>query len=195
VRGCRPLTDDEIARVIRQFRGRHARRDRAFFLTGLKTGLRCRELVGLQIADVWCDRILERIEIRRAITKGKRCGASLPLHAAAAAALDEYIRTRGSNLRPHDPLFVSAKPRADGSPRSLDRSAAWRRLKKAFEAAAVHGNVGTHSLRKSYCKAIYRALGNDLIATGVAMRHANVTSTIRYLSFDAEQVERAILAA
>lgn len=195
MRGCRPLTDEEISRVTHQFRGRHERRDRAFFILGLKTGLRCQELLGLRLGDVWRDRVLDRIEVRRAITKGKKSGASLPLHRAAVAALDDYIRHDCLNVATTAPLFRSAKRTAARSPRPLDRSSAWRRMKAAYRRAGVYGNTGTHSLRKTYCRKIYDHLGCDLIATGAAMRHSSISSTIRYLSFDSRKIEAAILAA
>jgi integrase len=68
-------------------------------------------------------------------------------------------------------------------------------VKGAFRSAHVHGNTGTHSLRKTHCGKIYKALGHDLIATQAAMHHRSIASTIRYVSFDARQVEAAILAA
>jgi len=50
-------------------------------------------------------------------------------------------------------------------------------------------------MRKTFCQNVYRALDNDLIATQAAMHHASITSTIRYLTFDGERVDAAILAA
>jgi integrase len=194
MRGCRPFSDEEIGRVMDRFQGRHALRDRAFFVLGLKTGLRCRELLGLRIGDVWRGRILDRVEVPRRVTKGKRAGFSLPIHPAARAAVGRYIQARCSKLPPEAPLFWSAKGTQKGL-RALDRSSAWRRLKKAFRAAGVEGNTGTHSLRKTFCSKVYHALQNDLIATQAAMHHRSITSTIRYLSFDAAAVEMAILAA
>lgn len=108
MRGCRPLIDDEIARVMHQFQGRHSRRDRALFVLGLKTGLRCQELLGLRISDLWCGRVLERVKVRRAISKGKKSGVSLPLHPAAAAVLDDYLRHDGRQLPGSAPPFRSA---------------------------------------------------------------------------------------
>lgn len=194
MRGCRPLSDEEIVRIITAFAGRHAARDRAFFILGLKTGLRCRELLGLRVSDVWGGAILDRVEVPRRITKGKRAGFSLPIHPAAQAALTSYLLADGAKVSVGAPLFRSAKT-SNGGSRALDRSTAWRRLKEAFRAAGVEGNTGTHSLRKTFCNKVYRALGNDLIATQAAMHHRSITSTIRYLSFDAAEVETAILAA
>ena len=194
MRGCRPFTEREIVKVTHAFRGRHATRDRAFFLLGLKTGLRCRELLGLRLGDVWNGKVLDRISIRRDITKGKRTGFSIPLHPVAAKALRCLIESRSLAGARSGPLFPSGKTRA-GTNRPLDRSSAWRILKRAYRTAGLHGNTGCHSMRKTFCQNIYHALGNDLIATQAAMHHASITSTIRYLSFDNARVEAAILAA
>lgn len=194
MRGCRPLTDEEIARVMQQFRGRHGRRDSAFFLLGLKTGLRCKELIGLRVGDVWNGAVLGRVNVRRQTVKGRRSGFSIPLHHTAASALKDYLTSGRRGAALDAPLFLSAK-HCGGRPRPLDRSAAYRRLKCALRQAGVHGYTGVHSLRKTYCEKIYRRLGNDLIATQAAMHHSSITSTIRYLSFDQQQIEAAILAA
>jgi integrase len=194
MKGCRPLTPKEVTRVIGAFRGRNARRNCAFFILGLKTGLRCRELVGLRLCDVWDGDVLRQIHVRRSITKGKRHGFSLPLHALAANALRTFIESRLLLSPPQAPLFPSSKKRA-GQARPLDRSSAWRILKRAYKKAGVKGNTGCHSMRKTFCQNIYLALGNDLIATQAAMHHASITSTIRYLSFDNKRIVAAILAA
>ena len=53
MKGCRPLTDPEIALVSRSFGGTYALRDRAWFILGLKTGFRIAELLSLRVGDVW----------------------------------------------------------------------------------------------------------------------------------------------
>jgi integrase len=194
MRGCRPLTVIEISEITRAFHGRHAKRNRAFFVLGLKTGLRCRELLGLKVKDVWNGKLLARVYVRRGITKGKRMGFSLPLHPLARRALKHYLANPQIPLGVTVALFPSAKCKS-GTPRPLNRSSAWRILKCAYQKAGIEGNTGCHSMRKTFCQNVYRALGNDLIATQAAMHHASITSTIRYLSFDNRQVEAAILAA
>lgn len=195
MRGCRPLTDREIVKVTHSFRGRHAKRDRAFFLLGLKTGLRCRELLGLRLSDLWCEgHVLDRIYVRRAITKGKRTGFALPLHPVAASAVRLYIEEDCVGKGPDTPLFFSAKGQA-GYLRPLNPSSAWRILKTVFASAGVEGHTGCHSMRKTFCQNVYQALGNDLVATQRAMHHRSITSTVRYLTFDSARVEAAILAA
>jgi integrase len=194
MRGCRPLTGREIVKVTHAFHGRHSKRDRAFFVLGLKTGLRCRELLGLRLGDVWDGKVLKRIYVRRSITKGKRTGFAIPLHPVAAKVLDDFVRSEFAKASPDMPLFFSGQKQS-GKTRSLDRSSAWRILKRAYRRAGLQGNTGCHSMRKTFCQNVYRVLNNDLIATQAAMHHSSITSTIRYLTFDNNRVEAAILAA
>jgi integrase len=52
MKGCRPLTEAEVALVRQSFGGRYARRDRALFLLGVKSGFRISELLALRVGDV-----------------------------------------------------------------------------------------------------------------------------------------------
>ena len=53
MKGTRPLNNDEIRLVSACFTGTYEVRNRGLFLLGVSTGGRIRELLGLQIADVW----------------------------------------------------------------------------------------------------------------------------------------------
>ena len=44
MKGCRPLTEDEVMLVQRSFGGVYADRDKALFLLGVKSGFRISEL-------------------------------------------------------------------------------------------------------------------------------------------------------
>jgi integrase len=52
MKGCRVLTDDEVARVSQAFRNIYAGRDWALFLPGVKTGYRISGLLLLRMDDV-----------------------------------------------------------------------------------------------------------------------------------------------
>jgi integrase len=70
MRGCRPLTDSEIALVSRSFGGTYAARDRALFIVGIKTGFRIAELLSLQVGDVWqYGRVVDQVTVERAHMK------------------------------------------------------------------------------------------------------------------------------
>ena len=66
MRGCRPLTDEEVYDVARSFWGEHARRDKALFLLGVKSGFRISELLSLRARDVrQAGRLVDRVTIER----------------------------------------------------------------------------------------------------------------------------------
>ncbi len=188
--GCRPLSTTEIAHILAVFEGCSALRDRALFLVALRTGLRVSSLVSLRIGDVWRDeKVLTRIRIRRGTTKGKRAGFDMPLHPEAAQALQVYLGSTGSR-EPEDYVFTG---RVDGP---LHRSQAWRIFKKAFAAAGLtgsRGELGCHALRKTFARTMYEAFNYDLVRTARVLRHSQITTTTRYLSFNEDEIDHAIL--
>ncbi len=192
MRGCRPLTEDEIGRVLSAFEGPSVIRDRAIFIASLKTGLRISSTLSLRVGDVSHDgKIRSRIRIRRAALKGRRAGIDMPLHAEAVTALQLQLDSL-ADRHPEAYVFPGRDRRT-----ALNRIRAWRIIKATFASAGLHGargELGCHSTRKTYAQRIYEALGHDLIRTSYAMRHANVATTIRYLSFEESDVDAAILS-
>lgn len=195
MRGCRPLEDPEIQAILQSFTGRFARRDRALFVLGLKTGLRISELLSIRIGDVvqYGD-IVERISIERRSTKGSVEGRTIILHPDAKAALGEWIdECRRSTLLPLPEeryLFHSQK----GWNRPLGRRHAWRILKHVYRLNELSGKLATHSMRKTFAGRVYDALGRDLVKTQRALGHKDINSTAKYLSFRQEEIDAAILA-
>jgi len=52
MQGCRPLTDDEVQLMSRSFSGTFAKRNKALFVVGYRTGFRISELFSLTVGDV-----------------------------------------------------------------------------------------------------------------------------------------------
>lgn len=191
MRGCRPLTEFEISRLLDLLSAPAWHRERALVVLGLRTGLRLTSMLSLHIGDVAiAGEVQNRIRIRRRTTKGRRAGYDMPLHPQAATALQEYLDTLPDQSS-GTYLFPGRWPGT-----RLSKTAGWRAIKRAFAAAGIAGaptEVGTHSLRKTFAQRIYTALGHDLVRTSYAMRHASVSTTIEYLSFREEEVDAAIL--
>ena len=77
----------------------------------------------------------------------------------------------------------------------LSKTARWRALKRAFAEAGIKGaldEMGSHTLRKTFARLLYTALGHDLVRTSYALRHRSVATIVAYLSFR-EEGDRAIL--
>ena len=77
---------------------------------------------------------------------------------------------------------------------SGERTLAWRILRRAFEQAGLTGNLGTHSMRKTFADRIYDRLDGDLVNTAQALAHRWIGSTASYLTFRESEIDEAILS-
>jgi site-specific recombinase XerD len=152
------------------------RRDRALleFLYG--TGARVSEAVGLDLAML---DLADRIAILTG--KGDR-QRQVPLGRAAAAAIENWLpdrasisdRTRRSNLRDRDAVFLSLRGRR------LGRESAFRIVRKAAVAAGIDPQrVSPHVLRHSAATHMVEA-GADLRSVQVLLGHAKISTTQVY---------------
>ena len=174
--GSKPLSSDEVSRIVTLL---SSPRDRALFVVGVYTGFRISELLSLKVKNCYQNgHVLERILVERRHMKGKRTSRAVPLHKEAICYLELYIESDWSS----DRLIFD-----------ISRSQAHRIIKAAVDKAEIEGRVSTHSMRKTFAKRIYYALGKDLVNTQKAMGHASVSSTVAYLSFDQEEIDKAIL--
>jgi integrase len=188
----RALTADEISVVSKTFGGKFALRDRAFFTMGVKTGLRCSELLSLTVGDVYqYGRVAGQVTVRRANVKGKRAGRTVPLHPEAKAALAAWIEHAELASAPNDrPLFPSQKCPSE----PISRVQAWRILNGAYEANELDGHIGCHGMRKHLAEHIYQQTGKDIVAVKDALGHRSLSSTTAYLRTNKAVLEAAFLA-
>ena len=191
MRGCRPLTNPEIRLLLDRLAAPSWRRERTLIVLGIRTGLRLTSMLCLRVGDIAiAGEVQNRLRVRRGTTKGRRAGFDMPLHPQAATALQEYLDSL-PDRSPNAFLFPGRKPGT-----RLNRVQGWRAIKAAFESAGLigaPGELGTHTLRKTFARLIYSALSHDLVRTSYAMRHASVSTTVQYLSFREEEVDAAIL--
>jgi integrase len=204
MKGCRPFSDAEVQAITQAFGGRYAARDRALFVTGVKSGFRISELLSLTVGDVYDHgRIVERVTVQRKHMKKKTEGRTVVLHPRARDAigvwlpiLAQYVGVeKPRDIPPGTPLFCSRVRREDGTRRPIARETAWRILEAAAAAHELTGKIGTHSMRKTFANKVYDHVQHDLVKTQRALGHKNINSTVAYLSFREEDIEAAILAA
>jgi site-specific recombinase XerD len=205
MRGCRPLTDAEVSLVAKSFSGTYGTRNKALFVVGHRTGFRISELLSLTVGDVWQHgKIVDHLTVRRRHMKGGKTGKTssrtVALHPEARAALSVWLEMLTKMLKgildPMTPVFCSrVRDKATGLRRHISREQAWRILKEAFTSNEFTGKLGTHVMRKTFCNRMYDKLNHDLVKTQRAIGHANVNSTVQYLSFREEEIDAAILAA
>jgi integrase len=203
MKGCRPLTEAEVALVRQSFGGRYARRDRALFLLGVKSGFRISELLALQVCDVWRgQRVVERVTVARRHMKRQTEGQTVLLHPEARVALAawlEDLQAAGPTL-PEAYVFRSRK----GPNRQISRRQALRVLREVYDANELTGPLGTHAMGKTFANQVYQHLCARQTAgealdpfrlTSKALGHRSITSTDGYLSFLEADIHAAILAS
>ncbi len=194
MKGCRPLTDEEIEIVKGCFDGPHAKRNLTMVIYGLRTGHRISEILSLKACSVvGHGKILDRVTVKRQHMKGKLESRTVILHPEVKEALRTYLESQFGDLRNIDPdlyLFRSQK----GKNRPLSRQQAWAILEEAFAKAEMTGQLGTHSMRKTFADRVYQKLNGDIFKVKRALNHASILSTLSYLSFKEEEIEQAILS-
>jgi integrase len=194
MKGCRPLTDEEVQLVQRSFGGVYADRDKALFLLGVKSGFRISELLSLRVGDVsQHGRLVDRVTVPRRHMKKKVEGRTVLLHPEAKAAMVTWLLTlrQSPDCTAQTCVFRSRK----GGNRPISAVQAWRILHEAVVTNELTGKVGTHAMRKTFANRVYRQLNHDLVKTQRAMGHKNINSTVAYLSFVEAEIDAAILAS
>jgi integrase/recombinase XerD len=189
MKGARHLSRQEIQNLAQSFYGEYQVRNRALFLLGLNVGTRISELLALNVGDVWqFGKPVEILELRKAITKGKKT-RQIPLNDQARETVAELIgwkELQGEDLSPNAPLLASR----NGNKR-LSRFRAHQILKESFQSNECGGKVSSHSLRKSFAKALLVS-GNNLRAIQVLLGHTSLATTEKYLAVSPDELTQAV---
>jgi integrase/recombinase XerC len=147
--------------------GSAAVRGRAILEMLYATGVRCSELVGLDVAEIDKDGRLIRV-----LGKGRK-ERLIPFGRRAARALDAYLPIRAQTKPQSDALFVNAR-----GGRLTDRSVRTL-VGKRVRAVALARKVSPHTLRHSFATHLLER-GADLRAIQELLGHASLSTTQRY---------------
>lgn len=197
--GRRPLTPTEERQLLRVVR-RLPARDCALVTTQWFSGARISEVLALRVKDVWRNgALVSKVGFAPRVLKGHYGSTRwVPVVPELARALDRHLGVLRRSLEVSGdlPLFMSRQENTDGTARALSRESARLILRQVFQAAGIEddGRLGTHSLRKTWARAVYRNSGNDIALLRVALGHSDVGVSQRYLEVDADDVAAAVMA-
>jgi integrase/recombinase XerC len=171
------LSPDEQTRLLEVVAQRGCRRDLTLLTLALTTGLRLRELVGLNVGDVTTrsGEVAWNVDLPKKITKGRRGGVAF-LSERARVVLRDFLaakRVMRESMALTAPLFRSSMTRRLSLRRVQVIFARWQR-EAGFE---VHYNF--HTLRHTAITNVYRAT-KDLFLTQRFARHASPVTTVAY---------------
>ena len=198
--GRKPLLENDEPLVIAALRD-FSLRNQALIILGLNTGFRITELLSLTVGQVWdSGKVKPQVMVSRAQLKGGRgchrktiVSRSVPINAAAAAVLEQYLFERfGSG--PADPALPLFPSRVRGG--ALMRWQANQIVHAVFAKAGLGTpeSYGTHSLRKTFARKVYSATGYDINLTRAVMGHSDISTTQRYLHVDEAEMVAAVQA-
>jgi len=171
------LTPEEQSRLLATVALEGSRRDLALLTLALGTGLRLREVVGLNVGDVATKsgEVAWKVNLPKGITKGRRGGVAF-LPENVRSALAGHLASKkaiGEPVGPKGPLFLSSQFRRLSMRRVQAIFARWQ------EAAGFEHVYNFHTLRHSAITNVYRAT-KDLFLTQRFARHANPITTVAY---------------
>jgi integrase/recombinase XerC len=149
-----------------------ARRNRAILELLYATGLRCSELVGLDVADIDLGSRMLRV-----LGKGRK-ERVVPFGRMAGNALALYLTERGAA---GEALFLNTK-----GGRLTDRSVR-RLVGQRVRSVAMEQRVSPHSLRHAFATHLLER-GADLRAIQELLGHASLSTTQRYTHLNTRQI-------
>jgi integrase/recombinase XerC/integrase/recombinase XerD len=182
----RVLTAEQVRELLERIPARTPleRRDRAMLELAYSCGLRCEEIVSLDVGAL--DHETEQL---RVLGKGSK-ERLLPVGEPAQQALRRYGE-RGRHALSADPreqaLFLSK------SGRRLSNSDVTRRLGLWVREAALAAGVSPHSLRHSFATHLLEG-GADLRTIQELLGHASISTTQVYTRVDAARLRDAYAA-
>jgi site-specific recombinase XerD len=201
MKGCIPLSDEEVKEIANSFSGAYVYRERAWFILGCKTGFRVSEILSLKLQDV-CQsgKITNQVTVQKRHMKKKTESRTVALHPLAKEALKKWINQLKSFTEGEKDVYLFRSQKGN---KPISRTHAWRVLKRAIKANEISGKTGTHSMRKTFAQNVHKHFLGELAKgkpvdplrmTGKALGHRNINNTDKYLSFLESDIENAILA-
>lgn len=175
----RYLTMEQSAVLLKAVQGQNARRDYAILMLFLNCGIRRSELVGLNLTDVYEDRI-------RVIGKGNK-ERFVYFGTACRKAIDDYLVERGKLQEINDPkaLFISRDKNR------ISVTAVHRLVKKALlQAGLDQDQFSAHKLRHTAATMMLSG-GVDVKTVQEVLGHENLNTTQIYTHIENTELKVA----
>lgn len=159
-------------------------RNYTLFVMGTSTALRISDLLSLKWEQVYDEKRHEPMHFLTLHEKKTGKLKTIALNRQVLAALEMYhAKSRGE--------YIFSNHRRNEHP--ISRVQAWRIVRAAAQAVGASGNIGCHSLRKTWG---YHAWTDENISPVIIMQiynHSSFQITKRYLGVEQDELNRAYL--
>ncbi|MCL4407095.1 MAG: tyrosine-type recombinase/integrase [Thermotogae bacterium] len=149
------------------------------FTYGINTGLRISDILKLKFEDILDERkrvkssfevIEQKTEKKRKIIMNDSVREMLELFIKSTDRRTGYIFSRTDGVKP------------------ITRGAVWYALNRYAKEAGIKGQIGTHTLRKTFGYQLYKK-GIDITRIQYILNHSNPKVTLRYIGITQEEVD------
>ena len=196
---ARPLAEIEYTTIINHLATAGRTRDRLLVILGCATGFRITELLSITVGQMWDaakGEVTREISVARRKMKGGRGAHNrsiksrrVPLSEPVRVAVRDYLQSIGTA---DASLAIFRTCKSGGRP--MNRSQAFRIMVGVAEECGFDTTrISNHTGRKTFVGRVYRATGNDLIATQRIVAHQSPMTTARYLETDASTLDQVVL--
>jgi integrase len=165
-----PIKNIQDIHDIKKLLYQQSKRDYLFFVLGINTGLRISDLLQVKVGDIREDDAIKEFY------SPPDTDNQFFLNKMVRHALIDYLDH--CTLLESDYLFKSKK-----NNRPITRQQAYRIINKAAQEAGVQGNIGTHTLRKTFGYHAYRK-GIALSILQKIFNHSTPSETLHYIGID-----------
>jgi integrase len=196
---ARPFSPAEICTLESHLLSHGRYRDRMLIIAGTQVGYRITELLTWTVGQVLGadGDIVREVTVTRADLKGgkgvrKRSVRSrrVVLNERARGVIRDYIASLGC-IPPVDQFLFQSR---SGANHPISRTQAHRLLKNLCRECGIDATrISTHSLRKSFVRAVYDASGHCLVRTQRIVQHASPLTTARYLESTQTELDDLVL--
>lgn len=173
-----PIRDLEKLEEIKEELKKNGTRDYLMFLTGINSGMRISDIIQLNVDDVRNSNgtMKEHITIIEKKTKKEK---KFPLCNNLFVEMEKYTR----NMAQGEFLFCSRK----GKNKPITTTQAYRIIVNAGERVGIK-NIGTHTMRKTFCYHYYKRYKNIAILQEI-LNHSDPSITLRYIGINQDEID------
>ena len=185
-----PLTRMQVKTVLRTT---PLLRDQALLTLGFQTGFRIAELLSLTVGGITDNygQVKSVITVVKSRMKGKLFSRTVKLNSDTQRVLSKLVKKlkQHNRARRMDALFQS---RQGCKGKALGARQVNNIIKELFAKAGCVGQFSSHSLRKTFAEECRRLFRGDILKIQKALGHSDIRNTIRYLSYNEEEILEVI---
>jgi len=155
-------------------------RDLCLFTTGINTAYRAGELVSLTVGQVGYLKAGDRLDLKQSKNNKYRLTT---FNETVIDAIQNWLAVH-PDPHPDAPLFISAKTN-----KALSSITLTSMVKRWCASADLHGNFGSHTLRKTWGYHQRKTFGKATALLTRAYGHSSEWQTLEYLCIQPDEIE------